>query len=82
MLDPGEDFFHGARYNTSMRVAARVLETLHSMRLTCSSLTICKNGGIVAFQDRANCMLGCTIIDMLLTGIHIVDLIEAVGMPH
>ena len=82
MLDPGEDFFHATRHNAAVRIVTGVLETLHRVRLTCACLAIRKNGGVVTLQDRSDGMLGRTFINMLLRRVHVVDVIEAVGVPY
>ena len=82
MLNPVEDLLHRARDYASLHITARVLETLHGVCLTCASLSIGQNRGIIAFKDGADSMFGRTFINMLLGRIHIIDMVEAVGVPH
>ena len=82
MLNPVEDLLHRARDYASLHITARVLETLHSVCLSCSSLSIGQNRGIIAFKDGADSMFGRTFINMLLGRIHIINMVEAVGVPH
>ena len=82
MLDPVEDLFHRARDYASLRIAARVLEALHGVGLARSSLSIGQNRGIVPLKDGADGMLGRAFINILLGRIHVIDVVEAVSVPH
>ena len=82
MLNERENVLHGPWYDTSVRVAARILKAFHSMRLTCASLPIGQDRSVIALEHRADCMFRCAVIDIFLRRIHIVDMIEAVSVPH
>ena len=82
MLDPVEDLFHRARDYAPLRIATRVLEALHGVGLARSSLSIGQNRGIVPLKNGADGMLGRTFINILLSRIHVIDVVEAVGVPH
>ena len=48
-LDELKDFLHTSWDNTALRVTTIIFETLHSVSLACTSLTICKYCRIIAF---------------------------------
>ena len=82
MLNPVENLFHRARNYAPLHITARVLEALHGVGLACASLSIGQNRGIITLKDGADSMFGRTFINMLLGRIHIIDMVEAVRVPH
>jgi hypothetical protein len=65
-----------------LRIPDIVFEPLHCVRLTGSSLTIGKDGGVVSLENRYDALLGCILIDKLLRGPFIVYIIESERLPN
>jgi len=82
VLDPSEDFLHRARDDAPMRISTRVFESLHRVRLAGAGLSISENRGVVALKDRTDRRFGCTLVHVFLRRVHVVDLVEGVGVPH
>lgn len=80
-LDESKDLFHRPGHNTTLGVTRRVFEALHRVGLTGASLSIGKNGGIVALEDRPDSLFGCILIDPLLGRVLIVHMIKGEGLP-
>lgn len=51
-----------------------------SVRLSTSCGTVCKNGGIVAFQHVVQQRFGGALIDVALGGVIVEDLVESEGL--
>ena len=82
MLNEGEDVLHAARDDSTVWVATTVLEAFHRMRLARSSLPVGKDRGVVAFENGVDSLLCRSVVDLLLSRIHIVNMVEAVSVPH
>lgn len=52
------------------------------MRLSCSGLAVGENSSVVAFEDGSDGMLGRRLVNLLLSRVHVVNMVEAVRVPH
>ena len=82
-----EYFFHGPWNNTLvlrstdhfshlLLIHRSVTEAFHSVGFTSTCLAICKYRGIVTLQNREHCRLGCVIINVLLSGVWTIHMVE------
>jgi len=62
-------------------VSAVVLESLHRVGFSGSSLAVSQNRGIVALKYTVNRSFRRIFIDKFLGGVLIIDIVEAVALP-
>ena len=65
-----------------MWVTNIVLETFHGMCFTCTGVSVCDDGRVVAFKNGDDTVLGGIVINKLLARTIIINVIESEVLPH
>lgn len=75
-LDVLENILDCPGDNASLLIVQVIFETLHGVGFACAGLPICKDGGIIALESRANREPSCGVIYFLLFSFVVIDMIE------
>ena len=80
-MNESEDFLHTSRNYSPVRVSCWVFKSFHSVSLSCSCLTVGKNGRIVTFKNWEDSRFGCIFIYKFLGWHLIIDVIKRIVLP-
>jgi len=72
-----KNFLHSPRYYSALLILLIKLEAFHSVRLSCTCLTICEDCCVVTMEHANYCRAGCLLINFNLAVRRSIDKVEA-----